>query len=204
MNADKPKGTDQGSMSNRNFEPPHSVVDQTEGDEGARAKAVAAGVLGLLYGYLLWTSPIRVPVGWVIPLVPGIKSAMDGLPTDSAYALASALVFFLMVLPNTVLVSVLCALTVRFTRQSRWVVYMSLVWPLMAFSIFWLNLFSIMRGAKILGVDAQMIVSIKQSQFAPLAIMIALIYALFLPLVFLLLRLADARFGTGGRKPVDH
>lgn len=175
-------------MANNVFEPPRSNIDLQEEGASARTKAVSAGLLGVLCGFFLWAQFLTLPIEWIKPLVPPIKAVVDRFPPDFGYNLALATLKFAASIPNTFLISIICAYTIHLTGKNRLTLYSALTWPALLFIFHWLNVAYRVHFAARRGFDPETVYFIARADFSAKAILIFLVYVLFLLLVFLLLR----------------
>lgn len=175
-------------MTNSAFEPPRSNIDLQDGDSNARTKTFSAGLLGILCGFFLWAQLLTLPIEWVKPLMPLIKAVADRFSPDFGYNLALATLMFVASIPNTFLISIICAYTIHLTGKIRLTLYLALAWPALLFIFHWLNVAYRMHFAARRGFDPKTIYFIESADFSAKAILIFLVYVLFLLLMFLLLR----------------
>jgi len=153
-------------------------------------RTLGAVTIGMACGYLLWVQILTLPEEWSNSLrhlaMSLIKSTVSFLSIELPYDVKLALVSFFPVLPNTFVVAVIAALALRFVGRERPFIYSVLIWPTVLHLFHWFYVWYIERVAIGVGANPNL-TSYKENYFYPSkAVSIALIYSLFLVLMFLL------------------
>ena len=151
-------------------------------------RIAVACLLGALYSVLLWLQMLAIPFEWAEPMLPSLKAALSNLSPDVSRHFALAILVFVVSLPNTVVIAVLGAYTIRFTGKMRVTLYSSLFLPALLFAYHWIRMTFRASVAESRGVDPGIIYSIDSADFAPMALIAFLVYSLYLLLVSLLSR----------------
>lgn len=179
-------------MTNNIFEPPRSNVEPQDGFSKVRIRTISAGFLGVLYGFFLWAQLLTLPVEWFKPLMPLLKALAARFSPDFGYNLALAILLFASSIPNTFLISVICVYSIHLTGKMRLTLYLALAFPAMLFLLHWLNVAYRVLVAPSIGFNPETVYAIESADFSPKAILIFLVYVLFLLLVFLLSRMVNS------------
>ena len=181
------------------FAPPVSEIITAEELAALPNRRGRMIVLGILFGVLLRMQWIRLPIAWLKPVIPALRPLVDGFLGSLGYEFATAILFFISTLPNTLTITVFAALAIRKAGHARAVLYGSLLWPSLIFVSHWLRLMSWTKAATRLGWDASSAANLARTDFAKSAILIVLVYGCYLLLVVTLLRLMQYRRGSNRR-----
>jgi|GEM_PF-5836858 hypothetical protein len=157
-------------------------------------RTLASAALGMACGYLVWVPMLSLPEEWSRSLaqlgVLLIKATASHFSIELVEDVKLALAMFFQVVPNTLAVAVLAMLIIRAIGNQRLFVYSVLVWPAVLHAFHWFYVWYIERVAVSVGANPQL-ASFRENYFYPSkAVSIALIYSLFLSVVFLLSRIS--------------
>ncbi|RJX32784.1 MAG: hypothetical protein C4516_03320 [Oxalobacter sp.] len=153
------------------------------------ARFFLASGFGLLSGYLLWRGLVLLPVEWVTPVMPHIAKAFSSYGNDWGRNMAYAMTMLLMAIPNTIILSLLGACIIRFTKEPRATIYASLLWPLIVYASYWYRVSYAAGVLSIGGVDSANIFNVARMEFAPKAIFMCAVYSIYVLLVCVFLKI---------------
>ena len=112
---------------------------------------------GSAAGYFLWVPLIDIPVETGFPIVkPLFENIGPYFHAHGAGYLTTALVLFLLHLPNTLVVSFVAAFTLKSISRRRLAFYSVFLWPLFMYLVYWIEVWRLKLGARRLGVPSDM------------------------------------------------
>ena len=111
-----------------------------------------AFVGGSAAGYFLWVPLIDIPVDIGFPIVkPMFKNIAPYFHEHGVGYLTTALVLFLLHLPNTLVIAFVAAFTLKSISRRRLAFYSVFLWPMFVYLVYWIDVWKLNRGARRLG-----------------------------------------------------
>lgn len=151
--------------------------------------------VGAAFGYLLFHPLVTLPAESVVyglkPLLQSVSGKFTSHEAEGIFQMV--IVLFVMNLPNTVLLSIITAVTLSWLQYGRALLYATLLWPFFLHIAHWLLVGALKLGALRLGLttDTERLPVMPGFQYT--AVLILCTVAVYLPLVLLLDRSLSKR-----------
>lgn len=151
--------------------------------------AIFAAIAGISLGYLHFAPIINVPVEpsvqWMVPYLKEIDSY---LYNRGAHYVVPAVMLFILAIPNIALVALLVTIVMKFLRRPRTVFYATLIWPVLAYLRYWIDVIRLKAGAEHLGLPSDMAHLPIDVSFPTRAVGYFLMYSLYSIIVVIIFR----------------